>query len=265
MALSTIGCPRYASHGMASSELTSPKGRRNDGYDAEGHLGSLRLRRPVVRTPAMTSRVDTVVWDLGAVVIDWDPRYLYRQLLSDDAAVEAFLSEVCTPAWHHRHDEGRPIAEGVAELAETHPEHAALIRAYLDRWDEMFAGEIEGSVALIDALDAVGVPQYGLTNWPAEMFPRALARFPSLRVLRGVVVSGEERVAKPSPVVFRRLLDRFGLDPSSCLFVDDAPRNVEAAAGLGFAVHRFTTPAAFRARLVEEGLLPGRRQPGGGC
>ncbi|MGZ5318483.1 MAG: HAD family hydrolase [Actinomycetota bacterium] len=204
----------------------------------------------------MTPRVDTVVWDLGAVVIDWDPRYLYRQLLPDDTAVEAFLGEVCTPAWHHRHDEGRPIAEGVAELAEAHPEHATLIRAYLDRWDEMFAGEIEGSVALMDALDAVGVPQYGLTNWPAEMFPRALARFPSLRVLRGVVVSGEEGVAKPSPEVFRRLLDRFGLDVSTCLFVDDSPRNVEAAASLGFAVERFTTPAAFRARLVEEGLLP---------
>ena len=205
----------------------------------------------------MTPHVDTVVWDLGAVVIDWDPRYLYRRLLSDDAAVEAFLGEVCTPAWHHRHDEGRPVAQGVAELAETHPEHATLIRAYVDRWDEMFAGEIEGSAALIEALDSLRVPQFGLTNWPAEMFPRALARFPSLRVLRGVVVSGEEGVAKPSPEVFHRLLDRFGLDASSCLFVDDAPRNIDAAAALGFAVHRFSTPAAFRARLVEEGLLPG--------
>ena len=205
----------------------------------------------------MTPHVDTVVWDLGAVVIDWDPRYLYRRLLSDDAAVEAFLGEVCTPAWHHRHDEGRPVAQGVAELAETHPEHATLIRAYVDRWDEMFAGEIEGSAALIEALDSLRVPQFGLTNWPAEMFPRALARFPSLRVLRGVVVSGEEGVAKPSPEVFHRLLDRFGLDASSCLFVDDAPRNIDAAAALGFAVHRFSTPAAFRARLVEEGLLSG--------
>ena len=205
----------------------------------------------------MTPHVDTVVWDLGAVVIDWDPRSLYRRLRSDDAAVEAFLGEVCTPAWHHRHDEGRPVAQGVAELAETHPEHATLIRAYVDRWDEMFAGEIEGSAALIEALDSLRVPQFGLTNWPAEMFPRALARFPSLRVLRGVVVSGEEGVAKPSPEVFHRLLDRFGLDASSCLFVDDAPRNIDAAAALGFAVHRFSTPAAFRARLVEEGLLPG--------
>ena len=205
----------------------------------------------------MTPHVDTVVWDLGAVVIDWDPRYLYRRLLSDDAAVEAVLGEVCTPAWHHQHDEGRPVAQGVAELAETHPEHATLIRAYVDRWDEMFAGEIEGSAALIEALDSLRVPQFGLTNWPAEMFPRALARFPSLRVLRGVVVSGEEGVAKPSPEVFHRLLDRFGLDASSCLFVDDAPRNIDAAAALGFAVHRFTTPAAFRARLVEEGLLSG--------
>ena len=205
----------------------------------------------------MTARIDTVVWDLGAVVIDWDPRHLYRRLLPDEASVEAFLGEVCTPVWHHRHDEGRPIAEGVAELAAMHPDRAELIQAYLDRWDDMFAGEIEGSVELIDALDAVAVPQYGLTNWPAEMFPRALARFPALRALRGVVVSGEEGVAKPSPEVFRRLLERFGLEASSCLFVDDSPRNVEAAAALGFAVERFTTPAGFRARLVAEGLLPG--------
>jgi 2-haloacid dehalogenase len=205
----------------------------------------------------MTSGLDTVVWDLGAVVIDWDPRYLYRRLLPDEAAVEAFLGEVCTPAWHHRHDEGRPIAEGVAELVERHPDQADLIRAYLDRWDDMFAGEIKGSAALIEELDAAGVRQYGLTNWPGEMFPRALARFPSLRRLGGVVVSGREGVAKPSPEVFRRLLDRFGLRATSCLFVDDSQRNIEAAAALGFAVERFTAAAAFRARLVAEGLLSG--------
>ena len=147
----------------------------------------------------MTPRVGSVVWDLGAVVIDWNPRYLYRTLLPDDDAVEAFLGEVCTPAWHHRHDEGRPMAEGVAELIDAFPDRADLIRAYVDRWDDMFAGQIEGSVALIDELAAAGVPQYGLTNWPAEMFPRARARFPVLGRLKGVVVSGEEGVAKPSP------------------------------------------------------------------
>lgn len=203
----------------------------------------------------MTSRISTVVWDLGAVVIDWNPRYLYRTLLPDDDAVEAFLGNVCTPAWHHRNDEGRPMAEGVAELVEVFPDRAELIRAYVDRWDDMFAGEIRGSVAVIEELDAAGVPQYGLTNWPAEMFPRARRRFPVLDRLRGVVVSGEEGVAKPSPEVFRRLLERFDLEASSCLFVDDSARNVEAAAALGFAVERFTTPEAFRARLEREGLL----------
>ena len=201
--------------------------------------------------------IDTVVWDLGAVVIDWDPRYLYRTLLPDDQAVEAFLEDVCTPAWHHRHDEGRPMAEGVAELVAAFPDRAELIQAYLDRWDDMFAGEIEGSADLVGELDAAGVPQFGLTNWPAEMFPRALERFPVLRTLRGVVVSGEEGVAKPSAEVFQRVLDRFRLEAPSCLFVDDAERNVAAAAELGFAVERFTTPEAFRARLVHEGLLPG--------
>jgi 2-haloacid dehalogenase len=170
--------------------------------------------------------IDTVVWDLGAVVIDWNPRYLYRTLLPDDEAVEAFLREVCTPAWHHRHDEGRPMADGVAELVAAFPDRAELIRAYLDRWDDMFAGEIEGSADLVGELEAAGVPQYGLTNWPAEMFPRALERFPVLRTLRGVVVSGAEGVAKPSAEVFGRLLDRYGLDARSCLFIDDAARNL---------------------------------------
>ena len=209
----------------------------------------------------MTSRPSTVVWDLGAVVIDWDPRHLYRKLLPDEAAVEAFLAEVCTPAWHHRHDEGLPMAEGVAELLAAFPDRAGLIRAYLERWDEMFAGEIEGSVSLIEELAAAGVPQFGLTNWPAEMFPRARERFPVLAHLRGVVVSGEEGVAKPSPEVFRRLLERFALTASRCLFVDDSARNVEAAAALGFAVERFSTPDAFRARLEQEGLLDGEPRP----
>ena len=205
----------------------------------------------------MTPRVDAVVWDLGSVVIDWNPRYLYRTLLPDDDAAEAFLGEVCTPAWHHRHDEGRPMAEGVAELVEAFPDRADLIRAYVERWDDMFAGQIDGSVMLIEELAAAGVPQYGLTNWPAEMFPRARARFSVLGRLRGVVVSGEEGVAKPSPEAFRRLLDRFGLEATSCLFVDDSARNVEAAAALGFAVEHFTSPAGFRARLEREGLLAG--------
>jgi 2-haloacid dehalogenase len=201
--------------------------------------------------------IDTVVWDLGAVAIDWNPRYLYRTLLPDDEAVEAFLREVCTPAWHHRHDEGRPMADGVAELVAAFPDRAELIRAYVDRWDDMFAGEIEGSADLVGELEAAGVPQYGLTNWPAEMFPRALERFPVLRTLRGVVVSGAEGVAKPSAEVFGRLLDRYGLDARSCLFIDDAARNLAAAAALGFAVERFTTSGTLRVRLVREGLLPG--------
>jgi 2-haloacid dehalogenase len=199
--------------------------------------------------------ISAVVWDLGAVVIDWNPRHLYRTLLPDDDAVESFLSEVCSPAWHHRHDEGRPMAEGVAELVAAFPDRAELIRAYLERWDDMFGGEIAGSVALIDELRAAAVPQFGLTNWPAEMFPRARARFPVLGRLDGMVVSGEEGVAKPEPEAFRRLLARFGLAAPACLFVDDAARNVEAARALGFAVERFTTPEALRARFVSEGVL----------
>ena len=111
-----------------------------------------------------------VVFDLGGVLIDWDPRYLYRKLLADEAAVEEFLATVCTPEWNAEQDRGRPFAEGVAELVERHPEHAAAIAAYRERWPEMVAGDVPGTVEVLADLRAAGVPLYALTNWSAETF-----------------------------------------------------------------------------------------------
>lgn len=201
------------------------------------------------------TRPSAVVWDLGAVLIDWDPRYLYRTLLPDEAAVERFLAEVCTPEWNRLQDEGRLFAEGVAELAAEHPDEAPLIHAYFERWDEMLGDPIEGSLALFEELGDRGVPQYALTNWSAETFPRAWARFPFLRRFAGVVVSGREGVAKPDPAVYRILLERHGLSSPACLFVDDVVANVATAEALGFATVRFTTPEALRASFVDHGLL----------
>ena len=204
-----------------------------------------------------------VVFDLGGVLIDWDPRYLYRKLLADEAAVEEFLATVCTPEWNAELDRGRPFAEGVAELVERHPEHAAAIAAYHERWPEMVAGDIPGTVEVLAELRAAGVPLYALTNWSAETFAITRGRFEFLEWFDGLLVSGEERVTKPDPAIFQLLLDRSGLDPTATVFVDDSEANVAAARRLGFDAIRFTGHEELRRELVARRLLP-RSAPTGG-
>jgi 2-haloacid dehalogenase len=199
------------------------------------------------------------MFDLGGVLIDWDPRYLYRKLLVDEAAVEEFLATVCTPEWNNELDRGRPFAEGIAELTERHPAHAAAIAAYHRRWPEMLAGDIAGAVELLAELRAAGVPLYALTNWSAETFGMARERFEFLSWFDGVVVSGEERIVKPDPRIFRLLLDRFGLDPASTFYVDDSPANVAAALELGLDAVRFRDPGQLGQDLAARGLLGGDR------
>ena len=196
-----------------------------------------------------------VVFDLGGVLIDWDPRYLYRKLLADEAAVEEFLATVCTPEWNAELDRGRPFAEGVAELVERHPEHAAAIAAYHERWPEMLAGEVPGTVEVLADLRAAGVPLYALTNWSAETFAITRGRFEFLEWFDGLLVSGEERVTKPDPAIFQLLLDRFGLDPTATVFVDDSEANVAAARELGIDAVRFTGPDRLRRELSARRIL----------
>jgi 2-haloacid dehalogenase len=199
--------------------------------------------------------VKAVVFDLGGVLIDWDPRYLYRKLLDDEAAVEEFLATVCTPEWNAEQDRGRPFAEGVAELVERHPVQAAAITAYHERWPEMLGGAVGGTVEVLAELRAAGVPVYALTNWSAETFGIARERFEFLEWFDGVLVSGEERMIKPDPAIFRLLLDRFGLDPGATFYIDDSPANLAAADRLGFDAVRFTSPAQLRRDLEARGLL----------
>jgi 2-haloacid dehalogenase len=199
--------------------------------------------------------VKAAVFDLGGVLIDWDPRHLYRKLLADEAAVEEFLATVCTPEWNAELDRGRPFAEGVAELVERHPAQAAAITAYHERWPEMLAGEVPGAVAVLADLRAAGVPLYALTNWSAETFAITRGRFAFLEWFDGVVVSGQERVIKPDPRIFRLLADRFGLDPETTFYVDDSEANVAAARALGFDAVRFTGPERLRRDLEARRLL----------
>jgi 2-haloacid dehalogenase len=196
-----------------------------------------------------------VVFDLGGVLIDWNPRHLYRRLFADEETMEEFLRGVCPQSWNERQDAGHPIAAATAQRIRMFPDHADMISAYYGRWEEMLGGAIDESVALLHRLHARGVPLYALTNWSAELFPVARRRFDFLKMFKGIVVSGEEGLIKPDTGIFLRLLSRYALDPRSTWFIDDNPANVAAAQRLGMNGHHFCSPSALADELVAAGLL----------
>lgn len=197
-----------------------------------------------------------VIFDLGGVLLEWNPRHLYRKLFADEAAMEEFLATVCTTEWNERQDAGRTFADGVAELMPRHADKRALIEAFGARFGEMIPGAIEGSVAVLGELKERGVPVYGISNWSAETFPPQRERFAFLGWLDGLVISGEEGVIKPDPRIFRILLERYAIAPASAVFVDDVAKNAAAAAALGLHGIHFRSPQQLRAELVAVGLLP---------
>lgn len=198
-----------------------------------------------------------VVFDLGGVLIDWNPRHHLRDVFAgDEAAMEHFLATICTPQWNERQDGGRAIADAEAELIALHQDAADLIRAYYAGFDRMMRDQIHGTVALLERLHAAGTPLYGLTNWSAETFPLGVRRFAFFRRFRGVVVSGEVKAMKPHRAIFDHLTTRFGLDPAACLFIDDSEKNVAGARAAGLHAVHFTSPGQLEADLVRHGLLP---------
>lgn len=196
------------------------------------------------------------IFDLGKVVIDWDQRHLYRDLIPDPAARERFLAEVLTDESRARVDAGEPIAESVARLCARHPDAADLIRAYYDRFDRTMRGPMPGMAALLGDLTARGVPLYALSNWSAETFLPARARFAGLLDLFGdIVISGDVKLVKPDPRIFHLALARWNLRADEAVFIDDMPHNVAAAEALGITAIRFTGADDLRPRLRALGLL----------
>lgn len=216
--------------------------------------GEWRVRSGDHPVSSFAESIEVVVFDLGGVLIDWNPRHLYRQLFDDEAAMERFLSEICSPAWNERQDAGRPWREAVADLVRLHPDQAAMITAYHHRWADMLGGEIAESVDVLKALKARGLRLYALTNWSHETFPEARRRFAFLDWFDGIVVSGEEKLIKPDPTIFHRLLTRYDITPSRALYIDDSPRNVTAAAELGFHARQFVDAHRLRQDLLALGL-----------
>ena len=200
--------------------------------------------------------ITAAVFDLGGVLIDWSPENLYRDLIPDVDERHEFLTTICTPAWNTEMDAGRSVPESVAALAVAHPEHGTLIEAWWKRWSEMLNGEIPGTRPLVEAFARTGRPLYAITNWSAETWPLGVQAYPWVEELfAGIVVSGQEKVAKPDPRLFEILSGRYSLDPRSTVFVDDSQANVETAAGLGYITHLFTAADQLHLWLNEIGLL----------
>lgn len=198
----------------------------------------------------------TLVFDLGGVLIDWNPDYLYKDIFPNEEERRWFLSTICTPDWNEEQDGGRSLQEGTEFLVKKFPEHEVSIRAYYDRWKEMLGGPIHETVEIFRELKFhTDLKLYALTNWSAETFPVALELYDFLHWFDGRLVSGEEMMRKPMPAIYQRLVDRFGIQPEKAIYVDDNLRNVLPARELGFHGIHFKSPQQFRKELVELGLL----------
>jgi FMN phosphatase YigB (HAD superfamily) len=199
--------------------------------------------------------VDSVVFDIGNVLIAWDPRHLYRKVFATEAEVERFLAEVCTLEWHLAHDYGVSFEENALKLKTLHPDHGELIDMWGGRYHEMIPGRIPGTVDLLHALGDAGIRLHGLTNMPVPTFAHLREAYPELQRFGTTVVSGDEGIVKPDPRIFELLIARASLTPSRTLFIDDSRANVDAAAKLGFVTHRFENAEDLRADLMRLGLI----------
>lgn len=211
--------------------------------------------------PAWLGSRPVLVFDLGGVILDWNPRHLFRKLIADEATREWFLTEVCGPEWNRQMDAGLPFAEAVQELARRHPEHREWIDAYHRRWPEMLNGPVPGTTKLIAELDQAGRPLFAISNFPAEMFPVTLEAFPVLNRFRDIVISSSVRLLKPDPRIFALALDRFGVAARDCLFIDDVAANVAGARAAGLAAVQFRSADELR-RLLSAGDAGSAGHPG---
>lgn len=203
------------------------------------------------------THIDTIVFDLGGVLVDWNPRYVYREIFDSEEKVEWFLNNICTYKWNVQQDAGRPIAEANDFLIAQHPEWEKEIRIYYDRWVDMLGGAIQETVDLLD--DMIQSKTYrilALTNWSGETFPTAKTIFPFLHWFEGVVVSGDEKLIKPDHRLYQILFDRYQVDPNKAVFIDDSFPNIEAARELGMHGIHFQSTAQVRQELASAGIWP---------
>ena len=198
--------------------------------------------------------IDAVIFDLGNVLIPFNPRWLFRKLLPDEASIDRFFEETGFDAWNLEMDAGRSFADGIAAHSERFPHHRSLFEAFFARWEETVGAPIAESIDIFQTLRHKGIRTYALTNFSAETFPLAVARFPFLEEFDGTVVSGHERLVKPDPAIYQLLMQRYAVTAERAVFIDDRLENVEAARQLGLHGIHFTDPALLRKTLLDLGL-----------
>jgi len=203
----------------------------------------------------MNRSIDTIIFDLGGVLIDWNPRYVYRKIFKTEEEVEWFLENVTTTEWNENQDAGYPLHKATNELIAKHPKWEPEIKAYYGRWLEMLGDQIHETVEILQQLKQTGKYKlYALTNWSAETFPHALDRFGFFKIFEGVVVSGEEKMKKPSSEFYKIIIDRYHLDPSTTIFIDDSLRNVKGAETIGITGIHFHNPSQLKGELQTLGV-----------
>lgn len=199
--------------------------------------------------------MEAVIFDLGGVLIDWNPRYLYKKLINDDEKMEWFLDNICTGTWNAEQDAGKPTSLATAEKVAEFPQYKEWIEAYYGRWIETVGGDIPETVELLKKLRKGGKYKiYALSNWSGEFFPLMVERFDFLKLFDGLVVSGYEKAKKPEPELYHIILDRYKLNPSECVFIDDSPNNLLTAQGLGIKTILFKSAGDLQLRLMEYGV-----------
>ncbi len=200
--------------------------------------------------------IDTIIFDLGAVLIDWNPRHLYRKIFKTEEEIDWFLQNICTSEWNDQQDAGRSFEEATRELVGRFPEHREPIEAWYSRWHETINGSIEGTVEILKQIkESKQYRLYALTNWSAESFPWALANFDFLQWFDGIVVSGVEKSRKPFPEFYQVLFDRYQVDPRQAIFIDDNPANIKGGNEVGLNTIHFKSPEQLRADLATYSVL----------
>jgi 2-haloacid dehalogenase len=200
--------------------------------------------------------MQTIIFDLGGVLLDWNPHRLYAPFFNSNAEIDQFLHEINFPEWNMQQDAGRPFAEGVAALSAQFPHYADLIRAYHERWEDSVPGAIGGTLDIFKRLKRDGHPLYALTNFSAETFPLIRRRFDFLQLFDDILVSGEIGLVKPDPAIYRLMLEKVGRPAGECLFIDDSLKNVEAARQLGFDAIHFQSPEQLETELQSRNIQP---------
>ena len=204
----------------------------------------------------MNNKIDAIIFDLGGVLIDWNPSYVFYKMFEDEEQKKHFFENICTSDWNEKQDAGRSLKEATEELVAKHPEWKEYIEAYYGRWEEMLGGPIHGTVEIFKQIKESGEYKlYALTNWSAELFPIALERYEFLHWFDGRVVSGEEKMRKPFPEFYQLILDRFRLNVEETLFIDDNTRNAKAAEEMGLKTIIFKSPSQLKEELVKLGIL----------